>query len=164
MTNAFAVQTVETLQRLVGNDHQAALLEILQHIHQLASLIHHLQSRCQLKRHKLALPTLQTIDVCPGGCRMLDYHIQSCLLKVAHCFCHIETGKLCLSCPDVCVHQLLLLGADGHSEWKKHQNGYHQKYPSHKFLHISWANLQKKSNLRFILNNFFCYVQKNSSF
>ena len=49
MTNTLAVQAIKTLQWLMGDNHQTALLEILQHIHQLTSIVHHLQSRCQLK-------------------------------------------------------------------------------------------------------------------
>ena len=70
-----AVQALDILQRLVRYNHQTALLEILQHIHQLAALVDHLHGRNQLEQHQLAFSALQTIDVCTGGCRVFEFHV-----------------------------------------------------------------------------------------
>ena len=60
--HALAVQALKTLQRLMGNDHQAALLEILHHVHQLVAVIDHLHRWHQLQGHELTLPLLQPVN------------------------------------------------------------------------------------------------------
>ena len=46
----------------MGNDHQAALLEILHHVHQLVAVIDHLHRWHQLQGHELTLPLLQPVN------------------------------------------------------------------------------------------------------
>ena len=108
MAHLLATKALLAIQRCVGDYHQVVLLRHLQDVYQRYAIVYKAHGRHQVQRDELALAFREVIDTRFRGGGMLNHHVKSGFLIIAHITCHVKSHKLRLSRPLRGEYQLLL--------------------------------------------------------